>query len=99
MPMSTSPALSITAKPKIFQGHKVARSLREIAQLSNSTQLGNVIDTPKYIPFLPQKKCTLKIFFENTDDLVDFQRRTIFKTQLEEVVKHCKNEAVETVTL
>lgn len=99
MPMSTPPALSITAKPKAFRGHKVAKSLREIAQLSASAQLGNVIDKPKYIPFVPQKKCTLKIFFETADDLVDFQRRTIFKERLQEVVKHCKNEAVETVTL
>jgi hypothetical protein len=99
MPMSNTPALSITAKPKIFRGHRVARSLRGIAQLSNSTKLGNVIDKPKYTPFRPQKKCTLKIFFESTDDLVDFQRRTIFKAHLQEVIKHCKNETVETVSL
>jgi hypothetical protein len=97
--MSTSPALSITADPKIFRGHKVARSLRQIAQLSSTTKLGSVTDRPKYTPFKPQERCTLKIFFESTDDLVDFQRRTVFREHLNEVIKHCKNEGIETVIL
>lgn len=97
--MSNSPALSITAKPKIFRGHKVARSLKQIEQLSNTTRLGNVTDRPKYTLFKPQERCTLKIFFESADDLVDFQRRTVFKEHLSEVIKHCKNEGIETVIL
>ncbi len=97
--MSNLPALSITAKPRAFRRHKVVKSLGQIAQLSSATKLGNVIDKPSYNPFKPKKKCTLKIFFQNADDLVDFQRRNIFREQLHEVVRHCKDSHVETVTL
>lgn len=99
--MSNPSALFISANPKFFRGHSVAKSLSQIADLSNETKLGRVVDRPHTSLLKRQKKCTLKIFFDTPDDLVDFQRRTIFKESLEEVAKHCKNkeQGIETLTL
>ena|SRR5690349_9520658 len=99
--MSDSPALFITARPKVFRGHRVAKSLSQIAELSAETRLGRVVDRPNSSLLKRQKKCTLKIFFDSPDDLIDFQRRTIFKESLEDVARHCKNkeQGIETLNL
>lgn len=60
--MSNPSALFISAQPKIFRGHKVAKSLIQIANLSSETKLGRVVDRPHTSLLKRQKRCTLKIY-------------------------------------
>jgi len=97
--MNDPTALYITAVPRLFSERKVIKSLDQIAALCSVARLGNPMNGTHYASVTPDKKWMLKIFFANTEDLLDFERLITHTGYLANVAKYCKgkDQGVETI--
>lgn len=92
MLMSGNPtALFITATPKLFRERRVMRALEDIDELCSLARLGNPMNGIHYASMRP-KRWMIKIFFADSEDLMDFERLIRFKGYLARLSKHCKGK-------